>query len=175
MLKQKSFLFAIVYSVLVIAFKLFIFNSGLQMTKLGMYSHILSLLLITPFILTLVFLERRSRGGQIGGKVALIVGLSFTVVSILILSVFNYIFFSQELGAYIAEYIRANAPKSILEEAAKKGKTLTTAQIDSMVQGGVDDLSAFKDTTSKLFGMLVMGIFSSFVASIFFKKTSNNG
>src|SRR6202012_3186370 len=106
MLKQKPFLFALVYSVLVIAFKLFVFNSGLQMTKLGMYSHILSLLLMTPFILILVFLERRNMGGQIGGKAALQQGLIFTSVSIVILSVFNFIFFQQELGACIAEYVR---------------------------------------------------------------------
>jgi len=173
MLKQKPFLFALVYSVLVIAFKLFVFNSGLQMTKLGMYSHILSLLLMTPFILVLVFLERRSRGGQIGGKAALQQGLIFTSVSIVILSAFNFIFFQHELGACIAEYIRTNAPKSILEEAAKKGKTISPAEIDKMVQGGIDDLSAFKDTTSKLFSMLIMGIFSSFIASIFLKNSAN--
>ena len=173
MLKQKTFLFAIIYSVLVIAFKLFVFNSGMQMTKLGMYSHILSLLLMTPFILLLVFLERRNRAGQISGKAALQQGLIFASVAIIILSVFNYIFFQQELGAYIADYIQANAPKSLLAEAAKSGKTLSTVQIDKMVRGGIDDLSAFKDTTSKLFGMLIMGIFSSFIASVFFKNTEN--
>jgi hypothetical protein len=158
---------------LVIAFKLFIFNSGMQMTKLGMYSHILSLLLMTPFIFLLVFLERRNRGGQIEGKAALQQGLIFASVAIVILSVFNFIFFQQELGACIADYIRANAPKSLMAEAAKKGKTLTPAEIDSMVKGGIEDLSAFKDTTSKLFSMLIMGIFSSFVASIFLKTGSN--
>ncbi len=173
MLKHRPFFFALTYSVLVIAFKLFIFYDGMQMTKIGMYSHIISLLVMTPFILLLVYLEKRAQGGQISGKLALQEGLIFMSVSILILSIFNYIFYEKELGAYIAEYIRVNAPKSILEEAAKKGKKITPAEIDIMVKGGIEDLSAFKDTTSKLFSMLVYGIFSSFVASIFFKGNAN--
>jgi hypothetical protein len=173
MLKQKPFLFALVYSVSVIAFKLFIFNGGMQMTKLGMYSHILSLLLITPIVFLLVFLARKERNGEIGGKAALQQGLIFVLVSAIILSVFNYIFFQQALGSYIATYIQTEGPKSILAEAAKKGKTVTQAEVDKMVKGGIEDLSAFKDTTSKLFSMLMFGIFSSFVASLFLKRNAN--
>ena len=174
MIKKKSVAFALVYSILVIAFKLFVFNSGMQMTKLGMYSHILSLLLMTPFILLLVFIVRKERGGEIDSKGALMQGLTFVLVSAIFLSIFNYVFFQQELGAYIADYIQANAPKSLLAEAAKNSKTLSPAEIDKMVKGGIDDLSAFKDTTSKLFGMLIMGIFSSFITSIFLKNTAHD-
>jgi len=81
MLKPRPLLFALVYCALVIAFKLFVFNSGMQMTKLGMYSHILSLLLMTPFILLLVFLARKQLGGEIAGKVALIQGLTFVLIA----------------------------------------------------------------------------------------------
>lgn len=173
MLKQKPFLFALVYSILIIAFKLFIFNSGMQMTKLGMYSHILSLLFMSPFIFLLVFLARKERGGEIEGKVAIIQGLTFVLISSIILSVFNYIFFEQALASYIVNYIQTEGPKSILEEAAKKGKTVTQAEVDKMVKGGIEDLSAFKDTTSKLFSMLMFGIFSSFVVSVFLKRGAN--
>ena len=85
MLKQKPFLFALVYCVFVIVFKLFVFYSGLQMTKVGMYSHILSLLLMTPFILLLVFIVRKERGGEIAGKMALREGLIFMAVAAVIL------------------------------------------------------------------------------------------
>lgn len=173
MLKPRPFLFALVYCVLVIAFKLFVFNSGMQMTKLGMYSHILSLLFMSPFIFLLVFLARKARGGEIEGKVAIIQGLTFVLISSIILSVFNYIFFEQALASYIVNYIQTEGPKSILEEAAKKGKTVTQAEVDKMIKGGIEDLSAFKDTTSKLFSMLVFGIFSSFVVSIFLKRGAN--
>ena len=173
MLKPRPLLFALVYCVLVIAFKLFVFNSGMQMTKLGMYSHILSLLLMSPFILLLVFLARKQLGGEIAGKVALIQGLTFVLIASVVLSIFNYVFFEQALGSYIANYIQTEGPKSILNEAAKNGKTVTPAEVDKMVKGGIEDLSAFKDTTSKLFSMLVFGIFSSFVVSIFLKRGTN--
>ena len=173
MLKQKPFLFALVYCVFVIVFKLFVFYSGLQMTKVGMYSHILSLLLMTPFILLLVFIVRKERGGEIAGKMALREGLIFMAVAAVILSVFNYIFFQQELGSYIINYIQTKGPASILEEAKKNGKTVSPVEIDKMIKGGIEDLSAFKDTTSKLFSILVYGIFSSFIASIFLKRNSN--
>jgi hypothetical protein len=173
MLKKKPFLFALVYCVFVIAFKLFVFYNGLQMTKVGMYSHILSLLLMTPFILLLGYLVRKEHGGEISAKVILRQGLVFMAVSALVLSVFNYIFFQQELGAYIANYIQTKGPASILEEAKKNGKTVSSADIDKMIKGGIEDLSPFKDTTSKLFSILVYGIFSSFIASIFLKRNSN--
>ena len=173
MLKQKSSLFAVAYSVLVIAFKLYVFNSGLQMTSLGMYSHILSLLFMTPFIFAVIFLERKERGGQIEGKAGLRQGLIFVSISAIILSVFNYIFFQQELGVYIANYIQAQGPKNILEEAVKKGKTVTPAEVDKMIKDGIADLSAFKDTTSKLFSIFVYGLFSSFIASTFLKRSTN--
>jgi hypothetical protein len=173
MIKKKPVAFALIYTVLVIAFKLFVFSSGMQMTKLGMYSHILSLLLMTPFILLMVFLIRKERGGGIEGKVALIEGLTFVLVSSILLSIFNYVFFQQELGSYIVNYIQTQGPKSIIEEAAKKGKTITQAEVDKMIKDGVADLSAFKDTTSKLFSMLMFGIFSSFVVSVFLKRSAN--
>ena len=173
MLKQKPFFFALTYSVIVIAFKLFVFYSGLQMTKIGIYSHILSLLLMTPFILLLVFLERKERGGEISGKSILREGLAFVSVSVIILSVFNYIFFQNELGAYISNYIQTAGPKSILEQAKKVGKTITPAEINKMITDEIVSLSAFKDTTSKLFSILVYGLFSSFIASIFLKRNAN--
>ena len=173
MLKQKSFLIAVLYSLLIIAFKLYVFYAGMQMSKLGIYSHILSLLLMTPFIFVIVFLERKAKGGQIDGKMAMQQGLIFVSVSAIILSVFNYIFFQQELSAYIANYIQVEGPKNILEEAVKKGKTVTTAEVDKMIKDGIADLSAFRDTTSKLFSIFIFGLFSSFIVSVFLKRNAN--
>jgi hypothetical protein len=173
MIKTKPVVFALIYSLLVIAFKLYVFHAGLQMTKLGMYSHILSLLVILPFVFVLIFLLRKELGGEIPGKVAVKHSLLFVSVAAVILSVFNYIFFQQELGAYIANYIQTQGPKSILEEAAKKGQKVSPAEVDKMIKGGIEDLSAFKDTTSKLFSLFIFGVFSAFVSSIFLKRNAN--
>jgi hypothetical protein len=173
MIKTKPVAFALIYSILVIAFKLFVFYSGLQMTKLGMYSHILSLLIILPFVFVLIFLLRKEKGGDLSGKDAVKYALIFVSVSAIILSVFNYVFFENELKAYIANYIQTQGPKSILEEAAKKGQKISQEEIDKMIKGGIEDLSAFKDTTSKLFSVFIFGVFSSFVSSIFLKRNTN--
>lgn len=173
MIKTKPVAFALIYSLLVIVFKLYVFYSGLQMTKLGMYSHILSLLVMLPFIFLLIFLLRKEKGGDLSGKDAVKYALIFVSISAIVLSVFNYIFFQQELGTYIANYIQTQGPKSILEEAAKKGQKISTADVDKMIKGGIEELSAFKDTTSKLFSIIVFGIFSSFVSSIFIKRNTN--
>ena len=120
MIKTKPIAFAIIYSLLVIAFKLYVFYSGLQMTKLGMYSHILSLLVILPFVFILIFLLRKEKGGDLSGKDAIKHALLFVSISAIMLSIFNYVFFENELKTYIANYIQTQGPKSILEEAAKK-------------------------------------------------------
>ena len=173
MLKRKPILFALIYSLLVIAFKLFVFYNGLQMTKLGMYSHILSLILMTPFVFLLVFLLRKEIGGEISGKLALKECLIFVSVAAVLLSVFNYVFFEKELNDYIISYIQTEGPKSIQEQAIKVGKPVTTIEIDKMINEEIANLSAFKDTTSKLFSIIMFGIFSSFVTSIFLKRNPN--
>lgn len=175
MIKKKPAQFAFIYSILVIAFKLFVFYSGLQMTKLGMYSHILSLLIMLPFVFVLIFLLRKEIGGEISGKLALKEALVFVSLAAIILSVFNFVFFENELNDYIVNYIQTEGPKSIQEQAKKIGKPVTTAEIDKMINGEITNLSAFKDTTSKLFSIIAFGIFSSFVTSIFLKKSTNNG
>ena len=173
MLRQKPVLFALLYCILVISFKLFVFYSNLQMTKLGMYSHILSLLLMTPVIFLLVFLKRREVAGTMSGKMALREGLIFMAVSAVILSVFNYIFFERELGNYIITYIQTKGPESILEQSKKTGKAITPAEVRKVINDEIANLSGFRDTTSKLFSIIVFGIFSSFVASIFLKQNTN--
>lgn len=173
MLKTKPVAFALIYSLLVIAFKLFVFHAGLQMTKLGTYSHILSLLAMTPFVFVLVFLLRKERGGEVSGKVALKHALIFVSMSAVILSVFNYVFFERELSTYIVQYIQTEVPKSIQEQAQKTGKPVSAAAMDKMINENIQNLSAFKDTTSKLFGIIIYGIFSSFVVSIFLRRNAN--
>ena len=124
-------------------------------------------------VFLLIFLVRRERGGQISGKDALKEGLSFILVAVIIFAVFNYIFYEKELHDYFVNFKQTKGPGIILEQAQKEGKKFTSDQITKMINDEINDLSAFKDTTYKLFSMLMFGIFSSFIASIFLKRGAN--
>jgi hypothetical protein len=171
-MKNKPLLFTLIYAPLVIIFKLWLFYSDRQMSGLGMYSHLLSLLVLTPFCFFLVKKIRdEDFNGIISGRNALKESLKFVLFSGLILSVFNYIFFEAEMGRYMANYILDVGPGKMKEEALKAKKVITDAEIKTQLTQVVANLSAFRDTTFKLLSIMAFGVFSSFISSVFLKRS----
>ena len=132
MLNKKTILTSVLYSALVIAFKLQVFLNQAQQSMLWRFSHVLSLLMILPFVVFAIFLVRKENSGILSGKLAMKEGFVFLCVSVIILSIFNFIF----------DTMLAKVPSGI----------------------------AFKDTTLKLMGMLMYGIFSSFIGAVLLKR-----
>ncbi|MFL5751945.1 MAG: DUF4199 domain-containing protein, partial [Bacteroidia bacterium] len=147
--------------------------SGNQVSSIGMYSHLLSLLLLTPFCFILIKLTRDNQGGIIGGKEALRVALRFVFVSAIFLSVFNYIFFEAAMGEFMVNYIRSIGPGKMKEDMLKAKKAITDAEIQKQIELAVSQLSAFKDTTFKLLSIIAFGLFSSFISAVFLRRKAS--
>jgi len=92
-MNRRAFILGIIYSVCVIIYKLVIILSGQQLTTFGFYySHIISVFMIIPFMIMAVkYVRDVERGGMIGGRDALKVGLTIFGISVIILSCYNAI------------------------------------------------------------------------------------
>jgi hypothetical protein len=170
MLNNKAVLYSVVFAILAISFKLYVFYGGLQITRLGVLSHLIIIGSIFPFVLLLLFQMRKSNDGALAGKQAFKEALKFVVISALIISLFNYIFHQVTLGDYIRNYIAEYGPKAIKEGALKAGKAVTDEDIKKEIQYRIEDATAFKDTTGKLFSMVLVGGFFSLIGSMLLRR-----
>ncbi len=66
--------------------------------------------------------------------------------------------------------IREMDPQFIVDEGKKGGKIITLDQAKMMIASDEQGISAFKDTTIKIMGMLFFGVLSSFVASAYLRR-----
>ena len=167
---NKPIVFTLIFSLLAIAFKLSIFYGGWQTQKIGILSHIAILLAMLPFVAFLIIQIRKEQGGEIGGKEAFKEGLKFVVLSAVLISVFNYVFYEMVLGEYIRNYIAEKGPIAFKEVAARANKAITDAEIKSQVELRIKDATAFKDTTGKLFSMVMSGAFFTFLSAFVLKR-----
>lgn len=169
-MKNKVIVWVLVYSAVSIAFKLYVFYSGNQGTKLGDLSHLITLLFILPFIGLAVYQKRKANNGLIAGREAVREGMHFTLLSIVILGLFNYVFYELEMGKYIVSTISNVDYNELLIQAKRHDKNITMEKVVENQKAYIASFTAFRDTTFKIFGYLLFGAFSSFVCGVTFKK-----
>jgi hypothetical protein len=162
---KKAFVLAVIYSAIVIAFKLFIWKGGHTFDPAYRWSHAFSLLAIIPFIFYGVKSVRDDNGGFIRGKLAGQTGMSITLFAGIILFIYHYFEFKFSLGIY-ADYYHSAEFKAILA-ADPKVKTIGVEKATEMM---IADLSPFKATTMKLISLFVIAFPTSFLCAIFMKK-----
>ena len=171
-MKNKLFLFALIYSGLVMVFKLWVFYSGNQLSSIGIYSHLYSLVALTPFCFILVKLTREEQGGVIGGKEALKTSMRFVFLSAILLSLFNYVFFEMAMGEFMVKYIREVGPGKLKEDLLKAKRPANDAEIQKQIDMAASQITAFKDTTFKLLSIIAFGVFASFISAVFLRRKS---
>lgn len=169
-MRKQIIILVALYTTLTIAFKLYIFYSGNQTTRLGDLSHLISLLFILPFAFYAIIQKRKENGGTISGKDAAREGMMFSLISAVILCVFNYIFFEAALGQFIIERVSNVNYDELLEEAKRHNKNITMEKVMADQKAYVESFTAFRDTTFKMFGYIFFGMFSSFVGAVVFKR-----
>lgn len=168
-MKNKALLLGITYSIVVIIYKLIIVMGGFGLTKFGfLFSHIVSVLAILPFVFMAIKLTRNDNGGLISGKDALKAGLRMLVVAALITSVYNYIEFELKWKALSVEYYNGPAFLEILKSKAK----FTAEEYPKIISEAIASLSAFKATTGKLFVLFFFGVTAAFISAVFLKKSN---
>lgn len=170
-MKNRALILGITYSVLVIIYKLIIVLGGYGLTKFGfLFSHIVSVVMIMPFIFIAIKLTRNDNNGIISGRDALKVGLTALVVAAVITSLYNYIEFEWKWKAISVEYYNSQAFLDILKTKPK----FTEAEYPKIIAEAIAGLSSFKATTGKLFVLFFFGVSAAFVSAVFLKKSAIN-
>jgi hypothetical protein len=166
-MNKKALIIALIYSVLVIIYKLSIWLGGGMFNDFNFkYSHILSVLSIIPFlIVTIKWVRDKENGGIISGRDAMRMALTVVGISAIILSVYNYIEFKMNLDAF-ADYYRSETYMNYMMKDPK-AKQLGYQKI---IDFQISQLSPIKATTGKLFPFLLLSLSGSFICAVFMKK-----
>lgn len=159
---------SIIYSLIVIVFKLVIVLGGYQLTYFGFYySHILSVFLIIPFmVLTVKLVRDKDMGGKISGRNAMAIAMTVAAVSMIVLSIYQYIEFEWKLKDLSQQYYRSNAYIDFLKTNPK----LKPEAYPKLIEDNIKSLSAFKSITAKLFSFLFISLSSAFISAVFMKR-----
>lgn len=166
-MKNRALFFGISYSILVIAFKLFIVLGGYGLTKFGfLFSHIVSVVFVIPFIFLAIFLTKRDNDGIISGKEALKIGLRTLVVAAIITTTYNYLEFEWKWKELSVTYYNSEAFLEILKSKPK----FTPEEYPKVISEAIASLSSFKAATGKLFVLFFFGVTAAFVSAVFLKK-----
>lgn len=168
-MNKRPIYIAVIYSLLVIAFKLSIVLGGYLDTRFGfMYSHIVSVFFIIPFIWLSVKLVRdKDYGGVIMGREAFVAGLMVVAVSAIILSAYHYFEFEWKLRDFAVNYYNS---AEFQADMLKRNPTVKAEQFPSLIKQQLESLSAFKAITAKLISFFFIGVSSSFLFAVFMKR-----
>lgn len=166
-MNKKALIIGLIYSVLVIIYKMSIWMSGAMFNDFNFkYSHILSVLAIIPFLIVVIkWVRDKENGGIIGGRDAMRMALTVVGISAIILSVYNYVEFKMNLDAF-AEYYKSETYMSYLLKDPKAKQIGYQKIIDFQIS----QLSPIKATTGKLFPFLLLSLSGSFICAVFMKK-----
>src|ERR1043166_6725511 len=105
-MNKTGLYFGIVYTAVVIAFKLVILLGGYSISKFGWYySNITGVFLIIPFyILAVKKVRDKDQAGVIAGREAMRIALTVFVVGAILVSLYNYFEFEYAGKAMAIEY-----------------------------------------------------------------------
>src|SRR5688572_13891807 len=105
-MNKRPIYIGIIYSILVIIYKLIILLGGYQLTKFGFYySHIISVFFILPFMMLAIKMVRdKDMGGIISGRDALKAALGVFGIAVIILSVYTYFEFEWKMREISIQY-----------------------------------------------------------------------
>jgi len=166
-MNKKALLIACIYSVLVIIYKLIIWQGGYILSDFGFkYAQIVSVLAIIPcFIIVIKWIRDGENGGVISGKEAMRAALIVVGISAIILSVYNYFEFKMNIDTFTG-YYKSDQYMAFLVKDPKAKQIGFQKIIDSQIS----ELSPFKATTGKLFPFMVLSLSAAFVCAVFMKR-----
>ncbi len=167
-MNKRALYLGLTYSILVIIYKLIIILGGYQLTKFGFYySHFVSVAFIIPFMIIAVKLVRdKDMGGVISGKDAIRIALGVFGISVIILSAFTYFEFEWKMREISIQYYNS----ADYLEFLKKQTKVTPAMYPKIIEGNINELSAVKAVTAKLFSFFLISFSFAFVTAVFMKR-----
>lgn len=171
-MNRRALNVGLLYCALVIIFKLTILLGGYTLGTFGFYySQIVSVLLIIPFFFIAIYQVREKElGGFISGKEAMRIALTVLAVGAVVLSIYNVIQFNWKYKDISVQYYNSEEYIKILTKQREKYPDKVPADFQRIIKEQIASLSAFQDTTAKLFPMIFVGLSGAFVAAVFMKR-----
>jgi hypothetical protein len=172
-MNKRALIFGLIYSIVVVIYKLIIIFSGQQLTTFGFYySHIISVFAIIPFMIIAVKQVRDiDYGGVISGKEALKLGLTVFGVAVVILSLYTYIEFEWKLKEISVDYYNGPEYHEFLErQSAANPAKLNQSMYKGIIDENIAALSPMKAVTAKLFSFFLLSFSFSFIIAVFMKR-----
>jgi hypothetical protein len=169
-MNRTAFYYGIAYSLVVIAFKLFILLGGYSLSSFGyFYSGITSVLLIIPIYFFAIKQVRNNNAGIIGGREAARISLTIFAIGAVIISTYNYFEFEFSGKAMAINYYNSEQFLTFLKSQSKIKPDDYQKIIAEQIKSA--EVSAFKATTGKLFSYMFIGLSSAFIISAAMKKS----
>lgn len=163
---QVGILYSVLFAVTVSA----LFYTG--QTAWLAHAYLGGLLLFLPFLFLGVYLERKKNYGDVmSGRDGVKTGLKMVVLVIVLLSIFQAIFFYAGFYEFKANYIRTVGPNVLKDQITSGQIKLTLEQIPQAIEADVAGITVVKEITAVVFKYLFYGAFSSFIAAVFLKKS----
>ncbi len=168
-LRSGSVYTALIYSLLTIASICFVFYTGRSQWLFNV--HLISWLAVFPFTFFIVWYHRNHYNqGFISGKEAMQAGLKFILLVILILCVFQVIFFQTDFKDFKINFIKSQGPLK-LKEAIQQGQIKASeSDIPKIIEQDIAQVTIFAEITAILFKYIAYGLFSSFISAVFLKR-----
>lgn len=157
---KRPVILGVIAGLLICGFYLFVYYSGRQFTGIGMFSRLIGISLLIPFVAAAIYAKKSEQGGFIGYREGIKAGMRTVAVSAVVLALFNYIFFRLELaGAYMNE-----AHRYILESNMKREDSYKT------ISAVYWTYSPGSQALYSLIWTVIAGFIISFITSVFMVK-----
>jgi hypothetical protein len=171
-MKNKPLLFSLIYCGLFIA--------GICITFFGHYNrafdkiYVMGMAAILPFVIMVIRTQRETvYHGQITGREAAREGMRFVFFSFIILVTFQVIFFYGGYREYRIDYLM-KGEMDYISQGIQDGKIKANPTDLRLQARAVAGQLSMINISTEIFGVflrtIVVGLFSSFVCSIFMKK-----
>lgn len=164
-MSPKSFLFPTIYSVLLIIATCITFYGGYaqHINKVT----IIGWLLIIPFcVFAMLYAKKSNYNNTIGGKDAVKEGLKFIIFSTIILVIFQAVFFELDFKAYKINFIQTYGLELAKAQIKNGNLKITEAQLPSLINQEIAQVTLFKECTSIVFKNLFLGTITSIITAV---------
>ncbi len=164
-LKLKSFLFPVIYSLIVIIGTCCAFYGGYS-NHINKVS-IIGWLLIVPFcVFAMMYAKSTIYNHNIGGREAIKEGLTFIILSSLILVVFQAVFFTMDFKAYKINFIQTYGLELAKVQIINGNLKITEAEIPALLAKEIEQVTLFKECTSIIFKNLFLGMITTVITAV---------
>ncbi|MCW3078107.1 MAG: hypothetical protein JWO32_2716 [Bacteroidetes bacterium] len=172
-MNKRALTIGLIYSLVVIVFKLIILLGGFTLTRFGFYySNVVGIFMIIPFFIFAIQQVRdKDFGGVISGKDAVRMALTVLAVAAVLLTLYNYIEFNWKFRDIAVQYYNSPEYLKILNEwQVKSPDKVKITDFSKIISEQINGLSAGKAATGKLFPLILIGLSGAFISAMIMKR-----